>query len=1208
MSAAQPLDVFRCPLAGINLIEASAGTGKTWNICGLYLRLLLEQERAVQDILVVTFTNAATAELRERIRGRIAETLGFLNGAGRAAGDPFVPALVSALEGKLKREGMRKRLDRALLAFDEASIFTIHGFCQRALAGTPFAAGLPFALELVRDDAMLAQEVANDFWRRRVAAGDLSRLMIAHLLESGDDPEKYAGLLKRALAKPLSGRLWPNPVETPDEHDELALQTAFGAAQRRWRADATGIVRLLEAALADLNGVSYKPASLETARMGWEAWFGAGDPLAPAEDKIRLFRASVLEKWTKKGKTTPSHPFFDAAENLLALKDSIRERQAAARLGLIRELVEQGVEALRAEKRRRRVIGFDDMLWNVHDALTSGRYPWLAETLRSRYPVALIDEFQDTDPLQFAIFRALYMAEGADSQSSGAETGPVFLIGDPKQAIYSFRSADLPTYLGARRLAGREYTLAENQRSVAGMIDACNTLFGANPRAFLLDGLDYRPVKLGTKPRPAFADSTEPRAPFQVWLLPKDEAGGWVLRAEAMRRCTDTAAAEIARLIREGGAGRIGVGGRALRASDIAVLVRSHAQGQRIRRALAALGVGSVELSQASVFHAPEAEEMERILLAVLKPSRDRLLRGALATGIMGFDGPAIAAISADESLLLDAVLRFGEYRELWRERGFGPMFRRLLYDEGVAQRVLARPDGERRLTNLLHLGELLHQAQAGLTSPDALLRWLQSRRRDTLAQEDAQLRLESDQNLVQIVTIHKSKGLEYPVVFCPYLWDGHRNLRGGQEGIEYHDEAGVPVLDFRPEAKDDPEIKGRRRLEEDAETLRLIYVALTRAVQRCYLFAGVYGTKAGGSVSYGESTRSMLNWLACGKNHSPEQWQDAKTRLDPAQIEAGWQGLAKPVGVAPMPAIAVPAAAGPPPAPDRLAAQTPPPWIPPGWSTGSFTSLSRAMEAGPEGRDHDALSVAPGLGPPPPGLPESDVLRFPRGAAAGICIHHLFEQADFTDPAGWDSAIARALALQPQGLEPAAPAMLKSLLGDVLSADLGDGLKLNGIGRGQRLSELSFRLPAEGLEPVRLNALLRDHGYSMGKLDFRTLNGYLQGAIDLVFRHRGCYYLLDWKSNHLGYAREDYSPAALAEAMAAEGYHLQHLIYTVALGRYLARRLPDYRYASHFGGVYYLFVRGVRPDWKGAGVYFHRPAEDCIATLDALIGGRPGS
>ncbi|QXP84738.1 exodeoxyribonuclease V subunit beta [Methylococcus sp. Mc7] len=1197
MSAAQALDVFRCPLAGINLIEASAGTGKTWNICGLYLRLLLEQERAVQDILVVTFTNAATAELRERIRGRIAETLGFLNGTGGAAGDPFVPGLVSALEGKLDRETMRERLDRALLAFDEASIFTIHGFCQRALAGTPFAAGFPFSLELVQDDAMLAQEVANDFWRRRVAAGDLSRLMIAHLLEAGDDPEKYAGLFRRALAKPLSDRLWPDPVEMPDERDEQALQAAFGAAQRLWRADAAGIVGLVVEALDGLNGVSYKPASVELARMGWEAWFGAGDPLVPAEDKIRLFRTSVLEKGTKKGKTTPSHPFFDAAENLLALKDSIRERQAAARLGLIRELVEQGAEALRAEKRRRRVIGFDDMLWNVHDALTSGRYPWLAETLRSRYPVALIDEFQDTDPLQFAIFRALYMAEAA-------EAGPVFLVGDPKQAIYSFRNADLHTYLGARRQAGREYTLAENQRSVAGVIDACNALFGANPRAFMLDGLDYRPVKPGAKPRPAFADATEPRAPFQVWLLPKDEAGDWVLRAEAMRRCTDTAAAEIARLIREGGAGRIRVGGRALRASDIAVLVRSHAQGRRIRQALAGQGVGSVELSQASVFRAPEAEEIERILLAVLEPSRDRLLRAALATEIMGCDALRIAEISADENRLLESLLRFGEYRELWHRRGFGPMYRRLLHDEGVAQRVLARPGGERRLTNLLHLGELLHQAQAGLTSPDALLRWLQSRRRDTSAQEDAQLRLESDQNLVQIVTIHKSKGLEYPVVFCPYLWDGYRNSRGGQEGVEYHDEAGVPVLDFRPEAKDDPEIKGRRRLEEDAETLRLIYVALTRAVQRCYLFAGVYGAKAGGSVSYGESTRSMLNWLACGKDHSPEQWRDTKTKLDPARIEAGWHGLVM-AGVAPMPAITVPAAAEPPPGLERLAAQTPPPWIPPGWSTGSFTSLSRAMEAGAEGRDHDALSVAPGLGPPPPALPESDVLRFPRGASAGICIHHVFEHADFTDPTGWDGAIGRALALQPQGPEPAAPAMLRRLLGDVLSTDLGDGLKLNGIGRGQRLSELSFRLPAEGLEPVRLNALLRDHGYSIGKLDFRTLSGYLQGAIDLVFRHRGRYYLLDWKSNHLGYAREDYGPEALAEAMAAEGYHLQHLLYTVALDRYLARRLPDYAYATHFGGVYYLFVRGVRPAWNGAGVYFHRPAEDCVAALDALIGGR---
>jgi len=1203
MTPAHPLDVFGCPLAGVNLIEASAGTGKTWNICGLYLRLLLEQEREVRDILVVTFTNAATAELRERIRGRIVETLGFLNGEVGAAGDPFVPALVSTLEGRLERGEMRRRLDRALLGFDEASIFTIHGFCQRALAGTPFAAGLPFTLELVQGDETLVQEVANDFWRRRVAAGNLSRLMIAHLVESGDEPTYYAGLLKRALAKPLSPQLWPEPVEAPGERDELALSEAFREAQALWREASAGIVRLLEAALADLNGVSFKPASIEQARVAWEAWFATGDPQAPVEDKIKLYRATVLEKGTKKGKTTPVHPFFDAAESLLALKEGIQQRLAAARLGLIRELVEQGGQALREEKRRRRVIGFDDMLWNVHEALTSGRYPWLAAALRSRYPVALIDEFQDTDPLQFAIFRALYMTEGA-------EAGPVFLVGDPKQAIYSFRNADLHTYLGARRETDREYTLAENQRSLAGVIDACNGLFGANPRAFMLDGLDYHPVRLGAKPRKPFADASERRAPFQVWLLPKDEAGSPVLRAEALRVCTDTTAAEIARLIREGRTGRIGVGERGLRASDIAVLVRSHAQGRRIRQALGALGVGSVELSQASVFHAAEAEEIERILLAVLEPNRDRLLRGALATEVMGFDGPAIAAISADESRLLDTVLRFGEYRELWRERGFGPMFRRFLHDEGVARRALARPDGERRLTNLLHLGELLHQAQAGLTSPDALLRWLQGRRRDTAAAPDAaQLRLESDQNLVQIVTIHKSKGLEYPVVFCPYLWDGFRNSRGGQEGIEYHDEAGRPVLDYRPEAKGDAGIKGVRRLEDYAEALRLVYVALTRAVYRCYLFAGIYGAKNGNSVSYGESARSMLNWLACGKDYTPGQWQDSKTGIEPAQVEAAWRGLADSVGadfgVGPMPAIPRTAASEPTADPDRLAAQTPPPWVPVGWSMGSFTSLSRAMDAGAEGRDHDAFSAPVGAGQPSATLPESDILRFPRGASAGICIHHLFERADFTDPAGWDTAVERALAMQPQGGAPFLPAMLKNMLADVLSADLGDGLRLSGIGRGQRMSELSFHMPAEGLDPARLAAVLGGHGYSIGALDFRTLSGYLQGAIDLVFRHGDKYYLLDWKSNHLGYAREDYGAAALAEAMTAERYHLQYLLYTAALNRYLARRLPDYDYATHFGGVYYLFVRGVRPAWNGAGVYFHRPAEPCIAALDALIGGR---
>ncbi|MGB0127972.1 MAG: UvrD-helicase domain-containing protein, partial [Rhodocyclaceae bacterium] len=900
MSDARELDVFHCGLDGINLIEASAGTGKTWNICGLYLRLLLERGLEVQQILVVTFTNAATAELRARIRSRIVEVLAFLRSGMAPQGDPFVGQLVEALETRcgFDHAALASRLDLALQVFDEAAIFTIHGFCQRALADTPFAAALPMAVELVQDDAELVNQAVQDFWRRHIAADGLDPALAAYLLQRKDSPEKYAALLRRHLSKPLAICRWP---DEPAPIDMAGLTRAYAAARAAWQTRREAIVGALLAALPVLNANSYKADSVQRGASGWDNFFAANDPLAAVDvegDKLALFRVEVITKRTKKGQKPPADPFFQQAEAFLAARASMEDALERARLRLIRRLLDEAGDALREGKRQQRVVSFDDMLFNVYERLAGGECPWLAPSLRTRFPAALIDEFQDTDPLQFAIFDAIY----------GDGASPLFLVGDPKQAIYSFRHADLHTYLQARQRATEEYSLAHNQRATAGLIGALNALFGANGRAFLLPGLNYRETCTGTKPRAPFHDRTEQRADLQVWTLP----GGNEALPKVGARAAAVAATgtEIARLLAEAGRGRITLDGRPLRPGDIAVLVRSHSQGSEIKQALGARGIDSVELSQASVFHTSDAEEVERVLRAVLQPTRENLLRAALATELLGFDAAAVEAISGDETRLLERVARFGQYRETWLRRGVGFMVRQLLAEEKVSLRLLARPNGERRLTNLLHLGECLHQAAETHPAPDALMRWLEERRRETAVEDFAQLRLESDQNLVQIVTIHKSKGLEYPLVFCPFLWDGRIASGGSAEGLEYHDpgEDDRAVMDFRGGAAGDDEIaliKQRIKLETAAETVRLIYVALTRAVFRCYLVAGSYTTMSFGRTSLSESHRSLLNWLVAGDGQAPESWLEGKPSA--ADIGAGWSRLAANaaphLAVAPLPA-----------------------------------------------------------------------------------------------------------------------------------------------------------------------------------------------------------------------------------------------------------------------------------------------------------------
>ncbi len=1227
-----PLDVFSCPLEGVRLIEASAGTGKTWNICGLYLRLLLEQGREVQQLLVVTFTTAATAELRDRIRQRIVDTRAYLRGAAAPGGDPFVPDLVRTLREHtpLDDAAMLLRLDRALHGFDEASIFTIHGFCQRALSDAPFSAQVPLSLELVPDDSLLLQEIVHDFWRRRIAGDQIDPALAAHLARKGDKPETLMKLLKRQLAKPLARVHWPAALDAGAAAGAATLQAAHDEARRLWLADRAGIVQTVLAGLAQLNGNSYKDTSVQDAAAEWDAVLASPDArhaLAGKVERWALLGAQCLADKTKKGKTTPQHPFFDAAQALIDRRQAATADVTLQRLRLIRELLDEAPRALREAKRQRRQVAFDDMLFNLHQRLADPEAGVaLAAALRTRFPAALIDEFQDTDPLQFDIFRRIY-------ESS---PGPLFFVGDPKQAIYSFRNADLHTYLNAGALADAKYTLAQNQRSTEPLIDALNALFSANPKAFMLPGLDYQPVAAGAKPRQVLHDGTQAGAvpaALQLWLLASDEDGQPPMKAAARDTVARATAAEIARLVGAGRRGEITLGGRPLRAGDIAVLVRRHAQGAEVRQALATLNVGSVELSQASIYLSPDAEELERVLAAVLEPTRERLLKAALATELLGLDAAALDALSADDAALAAWVQRFAAWREAWAQRGVGVLVRVLMSEVSVASRFLARPDGERRLTNLLHLAECLQQAAEEHAAPEPLLRWFQARRQDGRGDDSTQLRLESDQNLVQIVTIHKSKGLEYPIVFCPYLWDGRL---GGPadlvEGTEYHDDSGHGVVDFRrglPDEVSDTAVRERIRDEQAAEALRLIYVALTRAVNRCVLVAGCYRTPTAGNGSVKEGCRSVLNWLAAGAGHAPADWLAGERAAE--SIDSAWRALAAShpgtIAAAPLPAtpgVPLPATDA---APDMLAALPPPPRPAPPWRIGSYSGLAHGAAHDDAAVEHDQRvpEELPATAQPAPApLADDDVLHFPRGSAAGDALHALFEAVDFDDPTRWPEAIEQVLRAHRSTLpadrdptpDPQRRArMLRRLLDDVLGTPLPLGtpqpLQLCTLPPDRVLKEMEFHLPAGPIDAHALNRLLQSLHYPMPRLAFDTLRGYLKGFIDLVLEHEGRYFVVDWKSNHLGERPQDYAAAPLAAAMAAQGYHLQHLLYSVALDRMLAQRIAGYERARHYGGIAYLFVRGLRPGWvqpdgTPTGLYFHRPSDEALDRLSALLEGGP--
>lgn len=1189
------LNLFDTPLEGMNLIEASAGTGKTHTITGLYIRLILELGLTVEQILVVTYTKAATAELRERIRARM---VALKRAAESGDEDAFRTALL--MDEATARERLR-RLRLAILSFDRAAIFTIHGCCQRLLSDNAFESGMPFETELLSDERALVQEVVDDFWRRRIQ--DLSPGLIGFLLDKGISPDNLTLTLRGHINKPyLEVRGQPMPGGLADLETDFSAR--FADARQLWLSQRGEILHQLQSC-AGLNRNKYRPASIDKWALAMDLYLQPAP--GPRFDGLEKFSSSVLASALKKSGSPPDHPFFACCELLLQAMGHLDRHYEQARVALLGELIRYTDEQLSLRKQQRREQSYDDLLLNLQSALKGERGEALVAAVRHTYSAALIDEFQDTDPVQYGIFHRLFVQQ----------PGVLFLVGDPKQAIYSFRGADIFAYLRASTDADQGYTLDMNWRSVPPLIEAVNRLFDQPQGGFLFPQIPFHAVRAADREPELLTEPDGSGACFRVGFI-----AGKSSKEQAAQVTVDWTAREIERLTLRGREGVIRLGQRPLAGGDIAVLVRTHRQGEQMRQALAERGIYSVQRAQQDVSKTAEAEQLERVLRAVLEPQREGLVFAALGGDLIGVSGDDIARLATDETGLAGYLEQFQGYHQLWLAHGFMRMFHHLMREHRVAQRLLARPDGERRLTNILHLSELMHQQErASAAGMEILTGWLNRLRLGDLPEdEQRQLRLESDDNLVQIITIHKSKGLQYPVVFCPFVWDGGlRAIREG-EACHFHDAGPTrqAVLDLG--SPDWSIARQATQTEALAESLRLLYVALTRAQQRCYI--------AWGDVN--GAGESPLAWLL----HPPplplpeNPLQALATHfhsLDHTQLLARLQQWAEPLsgqlsivpcelstealpGVAAQAALASPARPGP----GELQVQSFTRLLSRGAAVTSFSALTAGSEHF-DRPDHDETPGAMGL---PVELPLArSRFSFPRGANPGSCLHAIFEHLDFRGhkPSELQRLVEQQLA--DYGIEPDWQEVVVDLVNAVLDTALepGDDFCLRQLDRSHCLVEMEFNYPVAKLQASWLAALLSEQGFArtpelaqaIRRLAFSDVSGYLKGFIDLIFVHRGRYYLLDYKSNWLGDRLTDYAEANLTAAMAHDGYYLQYLLYSVALHRYLARRLPDYDYERHFGSVYYLFLRGVSPaGGAGHGIFRDRPAQQLIEALDGYFVG----
>jgi len=1300
-------DANRFPLIpGVHLLEASAGTGKTFALAHLVLRLVAEKGWTLREVLVVTYTEAAAAELRDRIATRLQAALTALETLSTAAAEPTRPvaspavdatltewlqtlpstaAAASAREAQMGAAVLRGRLLLALEELDAADITTIHGFCRRTLQRQALEAGCAPELRIeTQSDGTVAQ-VVHDYWQQQVLS--LPVHLVAALQDARLEPDLLENLLTALDGDPAL-RLDPLPPGWSVATPLGALLPATMA--ERWRAFLHLWQERGEALAKDFCHAAAQWGSLPSAD-------GSAPKIQPYAAKPRKDRVAELNAWIA---SQPPDGDYEAVRNQellsgyfhpgtfcrVARKVEGQQPQRLPQEPLMRavaDLVEGPAELAllhachwgRAELVRRRerrgTTSFSQLLERLDPGPDDTVASPLLEAVARRYRAALVDEFQDTDPIQWRILRRAF----------GQGLHPLVLVGDPKQAIYRFRGGDLDTYRAARRQAGDAWELVDNHRSTEALVGALNGLMApglrrskvtvpaVNARASR-QGPEGPPIDLLWLPSEDPSDSSLPSRTDLESRLP-----AWIATS------LETLLAAQLRLVDKDGE-------RTLEAADCCLLVSHHRQAEQLRQALERRGIASRLVSKADVFESPAATALQRFLDALADPADPNRLRLLAASPLQGWSAARIIATESAGWGALAGRLD-GLARQLPRRGLLG-----VLADWLGAGTLASLAMGGRLLADLQQVAELVQERLHGEhLGAAAAADWLRRLRlaEDRVVPEEHQAHSDRADGAVAVVTIHRSKGLEFPVVFCPMLWESASSGRGpGRIGRRWQPPgAGGPHLDLHLNSGWGPghQADQQQRGAEEEERERLAYVALTRARHRLVLAWG---------PARDQQCNPLYPWLFAGAA-LPELDHDSLAATPPRlwreRLEQAISNRALPIRLLDPP----PSPSTPPqrPAPQRLALATGP--VPQrrldsrwgrssytGWTQASHAALApEAVEEGRDTLDPDApempQSAAPvegharlrdsrpdqaggnaaapeqepsgweparggqpkGSGAPAVAWPEQGPLAtFPRGAAAGDCLHRILERLDLhTDlQAAPEAEAVVTRELRRAGLEREPADRLLEGLERMRTTPFGgplQGLRVADLPAGRRLHEMNFDLTLKRVRAADLAAAFSAHPGGLFGADYATTlaqlpidsSGFLTGSIDLVFRADpepaggdGRWWVADWKSNWLGQRGGDgqalacgpshYDQAAMVALMATSHYPLQAHLYLVALHRYLGWRLKGYDPEAHLGGYAYVFLRGT-PGPAGLtvlpgpvpGMVVERPPLGRILALDRALG-----
>ena len=1171
----KPLDPFHINLEKTTLIEASAGTGKTYTITTLYCRLVAKGF-CVESILVVTFTEAAAAELKLRIRDRIFNTLATLLEQPCDNQDD----LVDFFRGHEKLSLICRRFKHALTCFDQAAIMTIHSFCLKILKENAFESHTLFDVELMPDRSLFLRQVSYDFFM--VHVNNLDTLFLSYLNFRQITPESFAESFGLFISRTdFDCRPRESAFEnTFDQYREILKKIHDILLTRSGE-----IIELIQNHKGiDKKSYSKKnvPAWLEASLLkinqkGVDTFFKMTEKNG---DALYKFTRTRMELKTKLGHASPGHEFFDLCDSFLSIYNQFENNLISLKI----EFLAFFNKELDKIKKTQGICFFDDLVNDLAKALEREDGVNLQKAVRQTYNTCLIDEFQDTDPRQYDIFSKIFSLQAT----------PFFMIGDPKQAIYAFRGGDIFAYLKASRESDQKFTLEKNYRSAPLLVQGINEVFSARINPFLYESIEFFKVKTPETAKNLLTANKEFVPPLQFSFMKREglalDKKGFISKDTAAGIIPKSCASDILALLQsdqglmeKGGKGR---DPQKISPEDIAVLVRTNIQAEQIQKALSDLNIPSYLSKTGSVFDSGQAIDLHDILWAVNTPYNRGYIYAALCTSVFGFSSDRIVGLDENEVLFFKWQDRFRKYKQIWETKGFVSMAMGLLHSDEAFLKGNASLD-ERAMTNFYHLIELISQVcLKKQLSPYYLLKWYARQLFKDLRDESAdELRLQSDKKAVAIVTIHKSKGMEYPIVYLPYLWEGQQ--KSSKENILFHDPDKEYLLTLDLGSKDVETSRLYVETEDRAEQRRLLYVALTRASAMCRIIWG--GFKSVETSALG----TLVHENGC--KDDPLMIKDLEQLLSRAKKSILLQPYTGDVSNQFI---------------DRedevkrvLSAKKISRDIDACWKMSSFSAIAHSQS--PEvfkekekvsyNRDKPFITLA----------------KFPKGSGSGDLFHSIFETLDFTMG---PEEISKQVQLKfdmfgflGQDLVQMGETSVKEVLNTMLVSE-SSGFHLKDIPFSQRFNEMEFAFPVSSFQMSYVQKAFeqsdqkfKTSGYieKLSLLTAQSFKGFIKGFIDLVVQHQGKWYIIDYKSNYLGDTYDEYSKVAMFDAMSNHHYFLQYHLYLVALHRYLGLRLKDYDYDTHFGGVFYLFIRGMHPEFASQyGVFYDRPAKAAIAYL----------